>query len=237
MSDFQLNPELLQKAVFSSRFAALARADVDLDTFKTWDRHLPRNKRILVPIDVQAFVVPLAGAEATVAVGAIRGDPEPFDAGVVRPAGVHLHWAMPDALMHGAHNAATSSLQMQPLPDRWVVVRTMLPEGSHSAYATGWVIDATHAVVVPLASYAGTIDPGTAEALSPLDGSSRGTLLWTATYEGAANRFALHDPLTDLPGLTSIAPQGFHRGLAVYTVAGWWTDEGEDPLGLSLIHI
>jgi len=68
VSDFALDAKVLQKAVFSSRFAALARADVDLDTFKTWDRHLPRNKRILVPVDVQAFVVPLAGAEATVAV-------------------------------------------------------------------------------------------------------------------------------------------------------------------------
>jgi hypothetical protein len=234
VSDFTLDAKVLQKAVYSSRFAALARADVDLDTFKTWDRHLARNKRILVPVDVQAFVVPAQGAEATVAVGAIRGDPEPFDAGGVRPAGVHLHWAMPDALLHGAHNAATKSLQMQALPDRWVVVRTILPEGSHSAYATGWVIDAIHAVVVPLASYAGTIDPGTAEALTPLDGSSRGTLLWTATYEGAANRFALHDPLSDLPGLTSIAPHGFHRGLAVYTVAGWWTNETEDPLAGTL---
>ena len=27
-----------------------------------------------------------------------------------------------------------------------------------------------------------------------------------------------------------MAPQGFDRGKAGYTVAGWWTDSGQDPL-------
>jgi hypothetical protein len=233
--EFELTPEVLQKAVFTQRFAALARADVDLATWKTWDPVLPRNKRILVPIDVQAYVVPAQAGEATVTVGATKDDPAPFDAGAVRPAGVHLHWALPDALLRGEHDDATKTLRMDPLPDRWVVVRTLLPEGATTAYATGWVVDSVHGVVVPLATYAGTIDPSaitasTAPVLAPLDGKSRGTLLWSATYEGAQNRFALHDPLTELPGLTQIAPHGFHGGRAVYTVAGWWTDDGQDPL-------
>jgi hypothetical protein len=237
MADFQLTPEILQKAVFTQRFAALARADVDLATWKTWDRGLPRNKRILVPVDVQAYVVPAQGGDVTVAVGATRDDPPPFDAGVVREPGVHLHWALPDALLRGEHDEATKSLRMDPLPDRWVVVRTLLPEGLKTAYATGWVVESVHGVVVPLATYTGTIDASaiagsTTPALERerLDGQSRGTLLWSATYEGARNRFALHDPLTDLPGLKTVAPHGFHRGRAVYTVAGWWTDPTEDPL-------
>lgn len=235
MRDFEITAKQLKAAVFTDRFAALARADVDLATWKTWDRKLSRKKRILVPIDVQAYVVPAQGGEATVAVGAVKEDPAPFDTGTVRPSGVHLHWALPDALLRGENDEATKSLRMDPLPDRWVVIRTLLPEGARTAYASGWVVDAVHGVVVPLTSYAGTIDQAaidaaTAPVLSPLDGSSRGTLLWSATYEGAANRFALHDPLTDLEDLEQLAPQGFHRGRAVYTVAGWWTDAGQDPL-------
>jgi hypothetical protein len=235
VSDSGFSAEQLRAAVLTPRFAALARADVDLATWKTWDHLLPRNKRILVPIDVQALVVPAQGGEPTVAVGAVKDDPAPFDPGSVRPAGVHLHWALPDALLRGENDEATKSLRMDPLPDRWVVVRTLLPEGARTAYASGWVVDAVHGVVVPLASYAGTIDQALIDAatgpvLSPLDGSSRGTLLWSATYQGAENRFALHDPLTDLKSLEQMAPNGFHRGRAVYTVAGWWTDAGQDPL-------
>ncbi|WP_426560707.1 hypothetical protein ACPPVT_12555 [Angustibacter sp. McL0619] len=235
MSDPTISSEQLQAAVFSARFAALARADVDLATWKTWDHTLPRNKRILVPIDVQALVVPSQGGEPTVPVGALMDDPLPFDPGEVPAPGVHLHWALPDALLRGQHDEANKSLRMDPLPDRWVVVRTLLPEGARTAYASGWVIDAVHGVVVPLATFSGSIDQALIDAseapvLSPLDGSSRGTLLWTATYQGAVNRFALHDPLTDLDSLKPLAPHGFHRGRAVYTVAGWWTDASQDPL-------
>lgn len=237
MTDFKLTPKDLRAAVYTPRYAALARAGVDLGTWQTWDRGLPRNKRILVPIDVQAFVVPTTGGEPTVAVGGVKEDPAPFDSGSVRPAGVHLHWALPDALLRGVNDAVNRKLVMPPLPDRWVVVRTLLPEGARTAYASGWVIDAVHGVVVPLAGYAGTIaqsviDASTAPPLDrdSLDATSRGSLLWSATYEGARNRFTLHDPLTDLGSLKTVAPQGFHRGLAQYTVAGWWTDAMADPL-------
>lgn len=233
MSDFEATPKELRAAVYTPRYAALAKAGVDLRTWMTWDDDLPRNKRILVPIDVQAFVVPAHGGEATVAVGAVREDPAPFDLGAFRPAGIHLHWALPDALLRGENDPVAKELTMPRLPDRWVVVRTLLPEGARTAYASGWVIDALHGVVVPLATYAGTIDPSAvaaSTALDRLDGAARGTLLWSATYEGAKNRFALHDPLADLEGLGSVAPRGFHRGLAAYTVAGWWTDAAADPL-------
>ncbi|MGV8849293.1 MAG: hypothetical protein ACOH16_07085 [Propionibacteriaceae bacterium] len=222
--------DLVSKAVYQQRFAGLALADVDLQTYKTWDVFLPRNYRILVPIDVQAFVVPEQGGEATVPVGAVMGDPEAFGASQVRPAGVHLHWALPDKLLAGVADQTAKKLVMPALPDRWVVVRTLLPEGASTAYATGWVVDATNGVVVPLTSFAGTIDPTGGTALTPLDATSRGTLLWSATYTGAERRFTLHDPLTDLPGLEPIAPNGFHRNIATYTVAGWWTRLGEDPL-------
>ena len=234
MAAFDLTPERLRRSVYTDRFAALARADVDLATWRTWDKNLVRDHRILVPVDVQAYVVPTDGREACVDVAGVDGDPAPFDPGAVRPPGVHLHWALPDALLRGENDPVTRRVRMPRLPDRWVVVRTLLPEGARTAYASGWVLDAVTGGVTPLSTYAGTVPPGTPPLdggvpLEVLDGAARGSLLWTATYQGALNRFALHDPLLDLPGV-EVAPHGIHRGRASYTVAGWWTDSGTDPL-------
>src|SRR4051794_14392122 len=123
------NDEAIELASASSRWAALTKLDVDVNTIGTWDRGLPRDKRVLVPVDVQAMVVPDAGGEATVPISGTGADPEPFAAGAARPAGVHLHWAMPDALLRGTHVDGATSITLPVLPDRWVVVRTLLPEG------------------------------------------------------------------------------------------------------------
>jgi len=229
MAPFELDGDQLRKSVYTDRFAALARADVDLATWQTWDPSLVRDQRILVPVDVQARVVPAGGAEVTVLVGGIDGDPAPFDAGVAATPGIHLHWALPDALLRAEHDPVAKQPILPVLPDRWVVVRTLLPEGSGAAYASGWVIDATTAGIVGLSAFSGTIPTGPGDLLAPLDGAARGSLLWTATYAAAGGRFTLHDPLADLPG-PEVAPHGFHRGRATYTVAGWWTDSAHDIL-------
>ena len=81
----------------------------------TWDRYLLREHRLLVPIDVQALYVPPGDTEPMVRLPMLvagptarasvtdpeDGLPDPFDEGAPRPAGVHLHWAMPDALLRG----------------------------------------------------------------------------------------------------------------------------------------
>ena len=199
---------------------------------RTWDRRLPRDKRILVPVDVQAYVVPTAGAEDTVAIAGGASDPMPFATGAARASGVHLHWAMPDALMRGTRVEGATSITMPALPDRWVVVRTLLPVGGRLVHTRGWVIDAVKGSVTALPDYSGTTVDGAGDVPSyaPLDGTSGGTLLWSATYEGARNRFVLDDDLADLPKLETVAPQGFHAGRACYTVAGWWSAEANDPL-------
>ena len=51
----RFSDKTVAKAVYEQRFAGLVLADVDLQVYKTWDRTLTRNHRILVPIDVQAF--------------------------------------------------------------------------------------------------------------------------------------------------------------------------------------
>src|SRR5690606_13096551 len=82
------------------------------------------------------------------------GLPDPFDEGAPREAGVHLHWAMPDALLRGSFRSAgdgsANRLALPPLPDRWVVLRLLLPRGAAEPVLTGWVLEADRAVAVPL---------------------------------------------------------------------------------------
>ena len=132
----QLRGDVVVEATWDPSSAA----DVDLATWKTWDKYLVREKRILVPVDVQAYVVPTGGQEQCVDVAGVDGDPAPFDPGAVRAAGVHLHWALPDALLRGENDPVTKKVKLPRLPDRWVVVRTLLPEGARAAYAVQMVL-------------------------------------------------------------------------------------------------
>src|SRR5690606_15188783 len=117
-----------------------------------------RRTRLLVPVDVQAYVVPRSGGERTVPLTGGSTDPVPFAAGSVLPAGVHLHWAMPDALLRGTQPPETEGEgapppEFPPLPDRWVVLRALLPNGRSAALLRGWVIDARTGVATPLESF------------------------------------------------------------------------------------
>jgi hypothetical protein len=234
MAEFDfLSPKILQQAVFDQRFTAAARTGVDLGVLETWDRSLPRHSRILVPIDVQAYVMPVDGDEMTVPVCSFGDDePLPFDEGEVKAPGVHLHWAMPDSLLRGRDNPITKRLEFPALPDRWVVVRSLLPRGGSRALVSGWAIDAASGANTPLTGFAGTFpdDPEGKPLMVPLDAAYGGSLLWTSSYEASQGRFAMHDPLTDLAGLEELAPRGFERGQAVYTVCGWWGNPTQDPL-------
>ena len=129
---FDLPAGALTKAAFDRRWVAMASSGVDLQTIATWDRLLPRTRRVLVPVDVQAYVVPAGGGEPVVAVSGGPEDPEPLQAGASGEPGVHLHWAMPDALVTGRHDTATGDLVLPELPDRFVVLRQLYPVGSRT---------------------------------------------------------------------------------------------------------
>lgn len=233
----RIDATLLNQALFDRRWTALARVGVDLAGISTWDRALDRRTRLLVPVDVQAFVVPAAGGEPTVPLSGSPGrDPAPFAAGAVRPAGVHLHWAMPDALLAGRQRptAADGTQNEEPafpaLPDRWVVIRALHPVRGGAALLRGWVIDARTRAVAPLAEFAGSFTDAP-PPIDRLDAAFGGSLLWTASYEASSGRFAFHDPLDDLPAAGSAAaPHGLDPAGAVYVVAGWWSDLAQDPL-------
>lgn len=225
------------------RFLAADRAALDVGEIATWDPKLLREHRLLVPIDVQALYVPPGSTEKLVRLpmllaGSGSGMPEPFDAGEPRPGGVHLHWAMPDALLRGrlrdSGGEGANRLGLPPLPDRWVVLRIALPRGAREPALTGWILEADRAVAVPLGSWTeggrvvqGPSPAGQAIGREQLNGAAGGGVSWAAVYDAVLNRFAFHDTLSDLDAL---APKGVDGDCVSYLVAGWWSDPGLDPL-------
>ncbi len=233
----------------SKRFLAADRAKLDLSEISTWDNYLLREHRLLAPIDVQALYVEPGSLEKMVRLPMLvagengvsnveDGMPDPFTEGSPRPAGVHLHWAMPDALLRGTLDAradgSANRLALPLLPDRWVVLRLLLPVGSSDVTVTGWVLEADRAVAVPLGSWTegGAVSQsakraGVAFEKGQLTGTVGGSVSWSAVYDAVLNRFAFHDPLVDIG---SLAPRGVDQNCAAYLVAGWWSDPAEDPL-------
>lgn len=231
MFEFLLKSQNLIEAVFSQRWAWLVRADVDLGTVATWDRTLNRNRRILVPIDLQAYVVVEGASETVVPITGGPSDPEPFADGTKPTSGVHLHWAMPDALLRGAESEEGRELAMPDLPERWVVLRALFPVHLKRPMLRGWVIDARKGSVTSLDGFDGTTETSDDRpTFERLDGTVGGSPLWTASYAASAGRFGFHDPLDDLQDLRATAQEGFTNDVATYVVAGWSSDITLDPL-------
>ena len=229
-----LKKKVLTKAVYDERWAWLVRANTDLGSVITWDPNLRRSKRILVPIDVQAYVANEANRETLVSVTGGPDDPLPFAEGTVPEAGIHLHWALPDALLRGGDSAAGGELEMTELPDRWVVIRSLFPVGINRPMLRGWVVDAKKGSVTPLDQYSGATNSNENKpTFGQLDGTVGGSPLWTASYRASAGRFGFHDALEDLPSLKKVAKDGFEKNVATYVVAGWHTDSNKDPLAAS----
>jgi hypothetical protein len=237
----RFDAETVTKAMASPRWSALVRTGLDLSAVVTWDPGIVRESRVLVPIDVQALYVPQGSTENMVriplALTAPDGQPPVpptpvLDPGAPRPAGVHLHWAPPDALLRGTMTEASANrLQLPPLPDRWVVVRLLVPKGADAPHVRGFVLEADTAKAVPLEQYpAGastTPQAGRTVPVAELTGGAGGSLNWTGVYDAGTNRLSFFDPLDDL---ANVAPNGVEGDQAAYLVAGWWSTPALDPL-------
>jgi hypothetical protein len=73
--------------------------------------------------------------------------PQPFDTNAdgLGP-GVHLHWALPDALAHGVSDA-DGNVQFRSAPNRWLVVRIASSHATPTAPAVAtraWVVESDH---------------------------------------------------------------------------------------------
>lgn len=242
--ELELEPGMVREALATKRFLAQDRVKVGIEEIATWDRFLLRETRLLVPVDLQALFVPEGDTEPMVRLPMALAAPEevsradqmpaPFDPGTPRPSGVHLHWAMPDALLRGRLNRSgqvgTNKLGLPVLPDRWVVLRLLYPGEAVLPEVTGWALEADRALAVPLAEWSegGAAATGAKATGIPLDpgqltGTVGGSIVWASAYDAVLNRFAFHDPLDGVEGLAE-------GDLATYLVAGWWSDPARDPL-------
>jgi hypothetical protein len=191
-------------------------------TVSTWDSALRRDLRLLVPIHVDALIVSTDGEVAADCRMRTPGEggsprsidllPPPFtDLKEPRPRGIHLHWAMPDSLASLRGEGASPTPPT--LPDRWLVVRAG-PGSRGRRSITAWVLDARNATPTALEAWTPAPPSGT-----PVTALGIGDAGWAAYYENVQNRFAFHDPLTDVPG-----------GKVAYLVCGWYADPSLDPL-------
>ncbi len=58
--------------------------------------------------------------------------------------GIHLHWALPDAIAHGAQSEESGSIEFPPAPNRWLVVRIATNSANPEKPASdlkAWVVE------------------------------------------------------------------------------------------------
>jgi len=213
-----------------------------------WDVGAWRGPRVLVPIVVDALTVQPTEADkawAAVAIdplnaGAAR--PDPFDTTTGRPAGVHLHWALPDGLTRGSRQAAPNDTalpataqasseqsesrddrrtQFSPIPDRWLVVRiqagaTATAPKTASAWVIAGALDPARRRAVPLHAWS---EDRSQPAEPPINALGPGEPTFAVYYDNTRNLLAFHDPLLNVGA-----------GPFTYLVCGWYRELARDPL-------
>jgi hypothetical protein len=166
---------------------------------------------------------------------------DPFNRLAMLEAGIHIHWALPDALTSarlltddGQHGAVFPGV-----PDLWVVVRFNPPSPNTIRTWTAWVVDSCTQAVTPFSQWTPPAqrDPGmihTAPGMLPSakDLGFRGwgyfddraqpefDLASIVYYPNCRGRFGFHDTLDGLPKTGNVS----------YTVFGWYSLQEHDPL-------
>ena len=235
-----VDPKIMEHVLRTPNWSmATQSAGIVLDRDDVFERvSSPPPPTLVVPVDVQALYVSkspnpdekfaIMPMDLSSADKDKSKSPEPFKDTVERPAGIHLHWALPDGLLRGEMTEDDDNpFKLSPLPDRWLVVRMTGRRGVRTMDMKGWVIESEAGQVFDLEGYPIT-DPkaktGPEIESAQLDAMAGGSPSWTSSYDAAINRFAFHD---DLSGLNANA---VHTGVATYVVIGWWNERNSDPV-------
>ena len=221
------------RGIFGARFAAAAVAELPLKVADTWNARLPRDPRLLVPVDLRALVVAPgetvehADVETKILLAAQEGETDParqaapFTDAAARAPGVYLHWALPDGLTQGQAPEA-GDVELRALPNRWLVVRIEAGRRRHTA---AWVLEAERGRAVPLEDWSEQADvtDGRTPTFPPRDltAMAGGDPAWAAAWDNVEDRFGYHD---DLAGLGDGAEP------LSYLVVGWYSVPRLDPL-------
>lgn len=193
-------------------------------------------RSLFVPVHLHARLVTATTASLPgLGAATLFTDPSPG-----LPPGVHLHWALPDALTRAQVDPLAQTLRFPAVPDRWLVVRF----ADAPTFATGglrppprackaFVVDAKNRRSGPL----GAVDfTPVAEWLTVMgllpdgvktdqgDPLPQDIHLDAAYYPSARDRFGFHDDLADLGAVDWSALR------LSYLVVGSYTRSSEDPL-------
>jgi hypothetical protein len=194
---------------------------------------------LLIPVSVVAKII-----KAKTAVPSLSG--APFNTDLSLEAGIHVHWALPDALTRARHTGDDPSKKIPPqqtlfpgVPDLWLVTRFNPPAaGVTQRTWKAWVVDSRNKTVTPLDHWSAPAAPDpktihTFPGMLPASSDSPGWGVWdhsqtefdaafTAAvyYPTARTRFGFYDDLSGLPATGSVS----------YTVIGWYSSLAGDPL-------
>jgi hypothetical protein len=178
---------------------------------------------------------------------------QPFaDSNLYLRAGVHLHWALPDALTRGVHTRE-GTLDFPAVPNRWLVTRT---GGGETAQ---WVVESDSLALpragqqvsgisyphrdpagdgsppfrylgrcMPLENWQSQGQQADGPYLPKLTAMGYGEPTFAAFYPNCHSVFGFHDPLN--------SPQGtqYETQRLRYEVIGWYSDGKQDYLGASI---
>jgi len=179
---------------------------------------------------------------------------QPFDnQNLYLKAGIHLHWALPDALTQG--KLTPQGTDFPAVPNRWLVVRTQKAASGQRVVEQAWVVESdylfpddaseqTGCVTIPfdpdparghyrpfrylgrkLPLNAWQAQSSDAEYLAKLTAIGYGEPTFAAFYPNCLSVFGLHDDayLTPPMGLT-------------YDVIGWYSDQKQDALAVVIAN-
>ena len=169
-------------------------------------------------------------------------DPKLFARTHKLEAGVHVHWALPDALTSARLDPKFGDAAFFPgVPDLWLVTRFSPPTTKPQRNWRAWIVDSRKGTVTAQGTWqppqtgdkkvihtaVGLLPSAETEGLpgwGRLEGQNSFDPLRIAYYPACRTRFGLHDPLDDLAK---------KNVLVSYSVVGWyWTPE-HDPLSMA----
>jgi hypothetical protein len=233
---------MTESFVHHPRFAVTARTGLTAAGALSFQPGTLRGPALLVPVDLQALVVPPGATvehadmrtrlfDQFVAGGQARR-PQPFAPDLApRSPGVRLHWALPDGLTQARSTGSDGRPAWRALPDRWAVLR-VLPEAvseQRKRPVTGWVIESERRRTTDLDAWrpgppVAAHPPPATPHLEPADlhVMTGGDPIWAACFDDVEDRFAFHDQWDGLA-----APP---LGPVAYLVVGWYSRPELDPL-------
>jgi hypothetical protein len=216
---------------------------------------------LLVPMNLQALVYGKSGAPSTDFLYDLVPLPRTkdeldnwygrakysfsFESSKLRPAlppGVHLHWALPQSLLH-AHYREREEPKQYSIPNRWLVLRLCHRGDDPAISCKGWVVESDF--VGDDESLGGVpflVSSAPPEAKPGIKYVGRTLPLETWKEDIAAKRIDVKSLAWGDPSFAAYYPAcrsvlGFHDATTAtqgdqltYLVIGWYADKAKDPL-------